>query len=80
MVPIADVPGCEEVLARLSELLDGELGEEAAARIVLHLAACTGCARFAAELAATIDALHRLRPCAPGPSCALPPSGSGSAE
>jgi anti-sigma factor RsiW len=72
MVPIADVPGCEEVVDRLSELFDGELGEKEAARITLHLAACTGCARFAAELAATIDALHQLHSCAPGPSCALP--------
>ena len=60
---------CEEVAERLSEFLDGELGPIASARVALHLALCTACARFTAELAATVRALHRLPRRAEGPSC-----------
>ncbi len=61
MIPVAlDVPSCEAVASRLSEFLDAELEEADATRVALHLALCPGCARFAAELAATIQALHRL--------------------
>jgi anti-sigma factor RsiW len=61
MIPVAlDVPGCEEIAEKLSELLDGELEPAAAARFALHLAVCPGCARLAVELDATIHALHRL--------------------
>ncbi|HEY6003196.1 MAG TPA: zf-HC2 domain-containing protein [Anaeromyxobacter sp.] len=61
MIPVAlDVPGCEEVARKLSDFLDGELEPPAAARLVLHLAACPGCARLAIELDATIRALHQL--------------------
>jgi anti-sigma factor (TIGR02949 family) len=61
MTPFAlDVPRCEEIADRLSEFLDGELDEGAAARIAFHLATCAGCARLASELEATIRALHRL--------------------
>jgi anti-sigma factor RsiW len=54
------VPGCVEAAGRLSELLDGELDDAAAAGVRLHLAACTRCARLASELEATIRALHAL--------------------
>lgn len=54
------LPTCDEVAARLSEFLDGELGPIATARGVLHLRVCPMCARFASELAATVAALHRL--------------------
>lgn len=61
MIPVGlDVARCEDVEQRLSEFLDGELDERGAGRIALHLALCPGCARLAAELEATIRALHRL--------------------
>ena len=61
MLPVPlEVPRCEQVADRLSEFLDGELGARPAACIRIHLAVCAGCARFAAELAATIEALHVL--------------------
>jgi anti-sigma factor RsiW len=63
------LPRCEEVAERLSEFLDEELGPIATARVTLHLALCTACARFAYELAATVRALHRLPRRAEGPSC-----------
>jgi anti-sigma factor RsiW len=44
----------------LSEFLDGELGDAERSDVTLHLEACADCARFAAELAATADALRRL--------------------
>ncbi len=62
-VPLA-LSCCEEVGALLSEYLDGDLGPVAYARVEVHLATCPGCARFAEELAATVAALHRLRPAA----------------
>ncbi len=55
-----EVPGCEEVSERLSEFLDGELDGADAARVAVHLAICAVCAASAAELDATIRALHRL--------------------
>lgn len=55
-----DVSGCEEVVERMSEFLDGELDENAAARVAFHLAACARCVRFAAELVVAIEALHGL--------------------
>lgn len=61
MVPVwLEVPRCEEIADRLSEFLDGELAPEVAAGITLHLAVCADCARFTAELAATVQALHGL--------------------
>ncbi len=58
---VVALPRCEEVAARLSEYLDGELDGAGAFRTALHLAVCSPCARLAAELAATVRALHRLR-------------------
>jgi anti-sigma factor RsiW len=52
--------GCEDLEERISELLDGELDPATAARVALHLAACAACARLAAELDATVRALHAL--------------------
>lgn len=61
MLPVLlEAPRCEDVADRLSEYLDGELEEMARARVALHLAICRGCARFTAELAATVEALHHL--------------------
>ncbi|HTN52432.1 MAG TPA: zf-HC2 domain-containing protein [Anaeromyxobacter sp.] len=50
---------CREAGERLSELLDGELGALDRARLTLHLAACPRCAIQAADLAETVQALHR---------------------
>jgi anti-sigma factor RsiW len=62
MLPVPlEVPRCEQVADHLSEFLDGELASQPAACVRLHLATCCGCARFAAELAATIEALRALR-------------------
>jgi predicted anti-sigma-YlaC factor YlaD len=59
-VPLV-VPRCEQVADHLSEFLDGELASRPEACVRIHLAVCAGCARFAAELAATVEALHALR-------------------
>jgi anti-sigma factor RsiW len=53
---------CQGIVDMLSELLDGGLGGAELAAVTLHLETCADCARFAAELAATVEALHRLRP------------------
>lgn len=66
-----DPSRCWWVADRLSELLDGELEPAAAAGVALHLAACPGCARLALELAATVEALHRLPATGALPSCPL---------
>jgi anti-sigma factor RsiW len=69
MVPAAaELSRCDEVQARLSELLDGELDAPDAARVALHLAGCPACARLAAELAATVRALRRLAGRCVGPA------------
>jgi anti-sigma factor RsiW len=56
-----ELPRCDEVSARLSDLLDGELDDLQGDRVALHLATCAACARLARELAVTIRALHGLR-------------------
>lgn len=63
---------CQEVGDRLSEYLDGELGELDQARLDLHLAACPRCEAAARGLAATIRAVHRLAGWEGGrPACRL---------
>lgn len=56
-----DVAGlrCREVLARLSEYLDGTLAAEERARLEAHVAACDHCARFGGVFAATMASLRR---------------------
>jgi anti-sigma factor RsiW len=54
-------PVCQRIADRLSELLDGELGQAEMREVTFHLEGCADCARFATELAATVAALHRLR-------------------
>jgi anti-sigma factor (TIGR02949 family) len=49
---------CSDVLARLSDYVDGELAAGDRARVEVHLAGCDGCARFGGEFAATVGALH----------------------
>jgi anti-sigma factor RsiW len=48
---------CGQVLDRLSDYLDRELGPEERDRVEAHLRGCEGCARFGGELRATVRAL-----------------------
>ena len=54
-------PGCQCIADMLSDFLDDELDAREQWEVVLHLEGCSPCARFAAELAATVNALHGLR-------------------
>lgn len=49
---------CGEVLAELSDFLDGELPAERRAQVVAHLQGCEVCERFGGAFA---DAIHALR-------------------
>ena len=51
-----DVGGlrCSQVLARLSDYLDGDLGDDDRARIEAHVAACDVCARFGATFSEVV--------------------------
>jgi anti-sigma factor RsiW len=51
---------CGEVLADLSEHLDGRLSLDRAERIDEHLAGCAGCGRFGGEVTAAVRALRQL--------------------
>lgn len=51
---------CGEVLADLTEHLDGRLGRERALRIDEHLAGCPGCRRLGDEIADVVRALREL--------------------
>jgi predicted anti-sigma-YlaC factor YlaD len=58
---------CGEVLADLSEHLDGRLSREQALRISEHLQSCDGCRRLGDDIAALVRALREL------PEKTLPP-------
>lgn len=49
---------CGEVLAELSEYLDGQLAPESVEAIQAHLRGCDSCERFGGRFAATIKALR----------------------
>ena len=51
---------CTMTRSLLSEYLDEELSGPESLAVRLHLEGCPGCARLAAELAATVAALHGL--------------------
>jgi anti-sigma factor RsiW len=51
---------CPKTSELLSEYLDGDLAVAEAGAVRLHLAGCPGCARLAAELAATVAAIRGL--------------------
>jgi anti-sigma factor RsiW len=53
-------PVCQHIVDKLSDYVDGDLGDRDLWEVKLHLGACARCARFAAELAATVRALHHL--------------------
>ena len=50
---------CGEVLARLSDYLDGSLAGEERTRMEAHVAGCDHCARFGGVFAATVAGLRR---------------------
>jgi anti-sigma factor RsiW len=52
---------CRDTRAHLSEYLDGELDERAAARVERHVRWCPNCGRMLANLSRTIGALRALR-------------------
>ena len=58
---------CGEVLADLTEHLDGRLSRDRAQRIDEHLEDCAGCRRFESAVTAVVRALRQL------PDEALPP-------
>lgn len=49
---------CGQVLDRLSDYLDGELGRDARDAVEEHLRGCDGCARFGGEFRATVSAVR----------------------
>ena len=49
---------CFEVLARLSDYLDGELRAEDKSQVDAHLAQCDECTRFGGEFGSAIAALR----------------------
>ncbi|HEY2295911.1 MAG TPA: zf-HC2 domain-containing protein [Thermoanaerobaculia bacterium] len=51
---------CGEVLADLSEHLDGRLSFDRAGRIDEHLDGCAGCRRFSGEITAAVRSLRQL--------------------
>ena len=50
---------CGEVLADLSEYLDGELPAERRAQLEAHLRGCTVCERFGGSFSTAIQALRQ---------------------
>lgn len=63
---------CSEVLALLSDYLDGDLSAPARRQVEEHLRGCEGCTRFGGEFRSTVQALrvHLQRP-APVPAGVL---------
>ena len=53
---------CQQVLARLSDYLDGDLDTEAMAEVERHLQGCLPCLAFADALQRTIELCRRYRP------------------
>lgn len=49
---------CSQVLARLSDYLDGELEDATRLQLEEHLRGCDGCARFGGQFRATVQALR----------------------
>jgi len=49
---------CGDVLALLSDYLDGDLAAAQRQQVEAHLRGCEGCARFGGEFTATVRALR----------------------
>ncbi|MFT3915595.1 MAG: anti-sigma factor [Anaeromyxobacteraceae bacterium] len=58
---------CEEVLALLSDYLDGELSPVDLGKVEAHLSACDGCTKFGGQFRATVGALRSHLRSAAGP-------------
>lgn len=50
---------CGQVLARLSDYVDGELSASDHAAVAAHVRDCPDCARFGGAFAAVLDGLRR---------------------
>jgi anti-sigma factor RsiW len=50
---------CGDVLARLSDYLDGDLTADERARVEEHLRGCDGCARFGGAFRGVVEGLRR---------------------
>lgn len=48
---------CSQVLAILSQYMDGELDRGSAARVAEHVQSCESCRRFGAEFTAVVNSL-----------------------
>ncbi len=56
---------CRDVLGDLSEFLDGLLGPERLEMVQAHLAGCSTCAQFGADIAGVLTALRSGAPSRP---------------
>ena len=54
-------PTCRDVLALLTEYMDGSLSPAVAAGLTRHLEGCAACGRFLDSLKTTRTAVNRLR-------------------
>lgn len=54
---VAGVP-CRDVLADLSDFLDGALSDDRVEQLQAHLRGCDNCARFGGHIALTLGALR----------------------
>lgn len=52
---------CSDVLARLSELIDGELDADVRRRMLDHVAACNWCEEFGGRFSELVGALRRAQ-------------------
>ena len=60
---------CSDVLARLSDFLDGELSEDDQSLILEHLAGCDWCERFGADFSSLVAKMREeLTEAAPVPA------------
>jgi anti-sigma factor RsiW len=51
---------CQELVELVTDYLEGALPPEERARFDAHIAGCTGCRRYLAQIRRTIDTLHHL--------------------
>lgn len=56
---------CNEVLAELSDFLDGNLGAEREQQLRAHVAQCNACECFGADVQTALQALRTHREAAP---------------